>query len=109
MRQQTAKIIRTAYQLMPEYIGVRVGMLCVNGDVPLPFVQGIVKVSTPTIYRWVEGQTDPTTATLVNKLKRVEWMLTRAIEDGVLPSEDKFDPRVVLPYWKQSLTATKNK
>lgn len=102
-------VIRTAYKLMPEYIGVRVGVLCANGGVPLPFVQGIMKVSTPTIYRWVQGLTDPTTITLVNKLKRVEWMLTRAIEDGVLPSEAEFDPKVVLPYWKQSLVAIKNK
>lgn len=102
MRQGMIEQIEVASREKPEHVGVKVGLLCLRGQVPLSLVQGIVGTTHVSVYRWVTGKTTPQNKADVRKLQRLAFTLTAAIEQGVLPAEGKFDSALILPFWKLS-------
>lgn len=101
MRPEMIEQIKAAAISKPEHVGVMVGMRCIDGNVPLAFVAGIVGTTQVSVYRWVTGKTKPQNKTDVRKLNRIIYTITHAVERGVLPQE-KFSPESVLPIWKES-------
>ena len=83
-------------------IGVRVGKLAKQAKVPIAIVSTITQVSVVTVYRWYRGESDPNTTANKRKLRRLEWTLTQALAQGILPDTDKFDPAAILPLWNES-------
>jgi hypothetical protein len=96
--------IESASKATPNHLGVQVGVLCIRGNVPLSFVQGVIDTSHVTVYRWVTGTVRPQNRADVRKLARLKHTLTAAIEQGILP-QDKFDSEQVLPLWAASKAA----
>jgi hypothetical protein len=43
----------------PSRLGVRLGLLCINNDVPAVKVAAKLRVSRMTIYQWFTGRTSP--------------------------------------------------
>lgn len=101
MRPSMIEQIKAAAKDKPDHIGVRLGLLCLRGEVPLSFVQGVVGTTHVSVYRWVTGETNPQNKADIRKLTRLIYTITEAIERGILPQE-KFSPDPVLPLWKQS-------
>lgn len=85
-----------------ETLGAKVGMLAAETNVPVSIVAGIMQVSIVTVYRWYKGESTPNTKPAIKRLRRLEWSLTQALSQGILPMEGKFNPDVILPLWKQS-------
>ena len=48
----TKKLIETADQANPGLIGVQLGLLCVNNNIPVNVVAEALKVSRQTVYSW---------------------------------------------------------
>lgn len=105
MRPSMIKQIETAFKDKPDHLGVKVGILCVRGDVPLSFVEGVLSSNPVSVRRWVTGVTKPQHKMDVRKLTRLIYTFVRAINEGVLPSGEKFNPQLVLPIWKESKDA----
>lgn len=102
MRPFMIEQIETAFKTKPDHLGVKVGILCVRGGVPLAFVEGVLGSNPVSVRRWVTGLTRPQHKLDVRKLRRLVYTLERAISEGVLPPELKFSPQLVLPIWKES-------
>jgi hypothetical protein len=83
-------------------LGSRVGMLAAETRVPVTIIAGIMQVTIVTVYRWYKGESTPNTKPAIKRLRRMEWSLTQALSQGILPMEGKFNPDVILPLWKQS-------
>lgn len=105
MRPTMIEQIEAAFKEKPDHIGVKVGILCVRGGVPLAFVEGVLGSNPVSVRRWATGQTKPQHKMDVRKLTRLIYTLERAINEGVLPTEEKFNPELVLPIWKESKDA----
>jgi hypothetical protein len=101
MRSAVSLDIEAAYAEHPKHLGVRVGKLCVDGGVPLAIVAGITGVTMVSVYRYVKGLSSPNTRSIVTRMKRLEFTLTKAIEQGILPTTT-FNPDILLPLWRQS-------
>ena len=80
---------------------VNLGMQCIEAQIPLSFVEGLLDVSTPTVYRWVTGVTVPTNKPLRRRLVRLSCAIDLALEAKALPAP-KFDADILVHYWKQS-------
>lgn len=102
MRPTMILQIETAFKDKPDHLGVKVGILCIRAGVPLSFVEGVMGSNAVSVRRWVTGVTKPQHKMDLRKLTRLIYTLERAINEGVLPSESKFDPQVLLPIWQAS-------
>lgn len=103
MRSSIESEIEDAFLRVPMHLGVQVGKLCVDGEVPLAFVAGVVGSTPVTVYRWVKGLSLPNSQLPLRKLKRMAYTLREATRQGIIPME-KFDMSALLPLWKQSKT-----
>ena len=93
--------IREGAEKNPDHLGVKVGLLCIQGDVPLAFIEGVLGSNPVTVRRWVTGDTKPQHKADVRKLERLFWALTKAVSAGTLPVK-KFQAELLLPAWKES-------
>jgi hypothetical protein len=101
MRDKLAIEVEAAFREQPEHIGIKVGMLCNAGNVPISFVAGVVGVTPVSVYRWLTGVATPKNRGIALKLRRLEYTLHRAIQDSILPMQE-FEMGKLLPLWKQS-------
>jgi hypothetical protein len=82
-------------------ICVDIGLKCIVAQVPLSFIEALLDVSTPTVYRWVTGTNNPNNKAIRRKLVRLRETLELALNAGAVPAS-KFEPAILLPYWKQT-------
>ena len=107
MRLSTIEQINAAHAKDPEHLGVRVGMLCIAGNVPISFVEGVLDTNAVTSRRWLTGECIPQHKADVRKLKRLAYALQKAVDAKIIPSTEKFDALGILPLWAESKDAVK--
>lgn len=107
MRTTMIAKITEAYSKDPKHVGLKVGMLCIEGEVPISFVEGVLDTNPVTSRRWLTGECIPQHKADIRKLKRLVYALQKAIDTKLLPSTEKFNAAIVLPLWAESKDAVK--
>lgn len=69
----------------PDAIGPMLGELVLGGNVPIEAVAAVLRVSEPTIYRWMYGQATPVDPDKILKIKRLLTILRKAKRAKDLP------------------------
>lgn len=72
----------------PEALGPMMGELMVEGNIPVGAVAVLLKVSEPTVYRWMYGHSTPRdteTQSVTRNIKRLNTILRKAKRARQLP------------------------
>jgi hypothetical protein len=77
--------IQRAHAADPEAPGPILGELIIEGNVPVEAVAELLRVSEPTIYRWMYGQSRPRDPDKILKIKRLLTVLRKARRAKDLP------------------------
>ena len=78
----------------PTKLGVRLGRLCVDANIPALYVAKVLKVSKTTIYAWFRGQ-----SIREENRKTVEvfiHLVKKDMDDGKLPAKSVLDAKLYL-------------
>ncbi len=86
--------IRQARIDNPDALGPRLGELVVGGNIPIEAVAGLLKVSEPTIYRWMYGAAATRDIDKIAKITALLKALRSAKREKDLPLEGTFQERV---------------
>ena len=94
MRSYGEKFLLELRDADPTRLGVQLGRLCVDANLPALYVSKILEVSKTTIYAWFRGQ-----YIREQKRKNIEAFMNLVQKDmaaGVLPAKTALDARVYL-------------
>lgn len=72
--------IRTAHDADPEAIGPLLGVMIMEGNLPVDTIAKMLVVSEPTVYRWMYGETIPRDPDKIRRLNRLVTLLLRVRE-----------------------------
>lgn len=93
----TDKKIAEIHELLkanPESIGLILGSLIVDNNVPIKGVASLLAVSEPTIYRWMYGDCEPRDEDKIRKIKQVITTLRKARRANDLPLMGPMEVRI---------------
>jgi hypothetical protein len=105
MREKLVLQIRNALRQNPEHLGARVGVLCVEAGVPVALAQQILVTSHVSVYRWFCAETTPSNIHDKQRLKRLEYCISKALDDELLPNSNASDVEMagfIAKYWAES-------
>ena len=94
MRSYGQKFLLELRDADPTRLGVQLGRLCVDANLPALYVAKVLTVSKTTIYAWFRGQ-----YIREQKRKTVEAFMTllqKDIEVGALPAKNILDAKMYL-------------
>jgi hypothetical protein len=78
----------------PNRLGVRLGRLCVEANIPAAYVAKALETSRTTVYAWFRGQ-----GIREEKRNRIEAFISlieRDMTDGVLPARNSLDAKIYI-------------
>jgi hypothetical protein len=78
----------------PNRLGVRLGRLCVEANIPAAYVAKALETSRTTVYAWFRGQ-----GIREEKRNRIEAFISlieRDMADGVLPARNSLDAKIYI-------------
>ena len=78
----------------PNRLGVRLGRLCVEANIPAAYVAKALDTSRTTVYAWFRGQ-----GIREEKRSRIEAFISlieRDMADGVLPARNSLDAKIYI-------------
>jgi hypothetical protein len=78
----------------PIRLGVRLGRLCVEANIPAAYVAKALDTSRTTVYAWFRGQ-----GIREEKRSRIEAFISlieRDMADGVLPARNSLDAKIYI-------------
>lgn len=94
MRSYGQKFLLELRDADPTRLGVQLGRLCVDANIPALYVSRVLKVSKTTIYAWFRGQ-----YIREENRKAVEVFIDLVKKDmdrGVLPAKNSIDAKMYL-------------
>ena len=94
MRSYGQKFLLELRDADPTRLGVQLGRVCVDANLPALYVSKVLDVSKTTVYAWFRGQ-----YIREQKRKTVEAFITLVTKDmgnGVLPAKDVADAKMYL-------------
>ena len=94
MRSYGEKFLLELRDADPTRLGVQLGRLCVDANLPALYVAKVLKVSKTTIYAWFRGQ-----YVREQKRKPIEafmYLVHKDMEAGKLPAKTTLDAKVYL-------------
>jgi len=94
MRSYGEKFLLELRDADPTRLGVQLGRLCVDANLPAMHVAKVLNVSKTTVYAWFRGQ-----YIREQKRKTIEAfasLVRKDMEAGVLPAKTSLDARVYL-------------
>ncbi len=84
----------------PTALGPILAELIIEGNVPVEVVASLLRVSEPTVYRWMYGHSEPRDADKILKVKKLLTILRKAKRAKDLPlagnTKDRSDQFLVL-------------
>ena len=78
----------------PNTLGPMLGELVIGGNVPIAGIAMLLRVSNPTVYRWMYGYSEPTDADKILKIKRLLTVLRKAKRAKDLPMHGSIKERL---------------
>mgnify|MGYP001065937451 CR=1 FL=1 len=94
MRSYGQKFLLELRDADPTRLGVQLGRLCVDANIPALYVSRVLKVSKTTIYAWFRGQ-----YIREENRKAVEVfidLVKKDMDGGVLPAKNSIDAKMYL-------------
>ena len=94
MRSYGDKFLLELRDADPNRLGVQLGRICVDANLPAVHVSRVLEVSTTTVYAWFRGQ-----YIREEKRRTVEAfidLVKKDMEQGVLPAKTNIDAKMYL-------------
>jgi hypothetical protein len=93
-RPYSEKFLLSLAAADPTQVGVQLGRLCVEADIPASYIASALGVSRMTVYSWFRGQD-----IRLKRRKSVEVIIDLMKNDfaaGLLPAKTKFDAKLYI-------------
>lgn len=94
MRSYGQKFLLELRDANPIKLGVQLGRLCVDNNIPAVYVAKVLKVSKTTVYAWFRGQ-----SVREENRKTIEVfidLVKKDAEDGKLPAKNTLDAKLYI-------------
>lgn len=86
--------IAHARETDPESLGPAMAELMIDGNVPIEAVAQMLRVSEPTVYRWMYGTSKPRDPDKIDKIKKLMTVLRKAKRAKDLPLQGTTKERI---------------
>lgn len=86
--------ITKAREADPDALGPMMAELVIDGNVPIEAVAQLLRVSEPTVYRWMYGTSKPRDRDKIDKIKKLMTVLRKAKRAKELPLQGTTKERI---------------